>query len=148
MLDEAAGIEPDGEFFIRHFVIINKGQRDKFCATIRITERAGFSVNALAAFRWCFSILGLLFSIGPLYALVFLVGGAFYSAIRYKRMKNKEPRFYGNVYIAIGGLLPGIGGTFTRMGYVNVLYVTELAGLILIYIGYLIIKRDKHKAKV
>jgi hypothetical protein len=42
----------------------------------------------------------------------------------------------GNVAIALGGLLPGIGGTFTRFGYVEVLYVTELAGLLLIYLGY------------
>ena len=34
------------------------------------------------------------------------------------------------------GLLPGIGGTFTRFGHVEVLYVTELAGLLLIYLGY------------
>lgn len=80
-----------------------------------------------------------------LYAFVFLVGGAIYSAIRYYRLKNKEARFKGNILIAFGGLLPGIGGTFTRMGYVNVLFITELIGLILIYIGYRIIKIDKHK---
>jgi len=44
--------------------------------------------------------------------------------------------------------LPGIGGTFTRMGYVNVLFVTELTGLILIYIGYRIIKMDKHLSEM
>jgi len=80
-----------------------------------------------------------------IYAFIFLVGGAIYSAIKYYRQVNKEARFKGNVFIAIGGLLPGIGGTFTRMGHVNVLYVTELIGLILIYVGYRIIKKDKHK---
>lgn len=81
-----------------------------------------------------------------IYAFIFLVGGAIYSAIRYYRIE-KAARFKGNVYIAIGGLLPGIGGSFTRMGYVNVLFVTELIGLILIYVGYRIIKTDKHTAK-
>lgn len=81
-----------------------------------------------------------------LYAFVFLVGGAVYSAIKYYKQVEKEARFKGNVYIALGGLLPGIGGTFTRMGYVNVLFVTELLGLLLIYWGYRIIKQDKHKA--
>ena len=38
--------------------------------------------------------------------------------------------------IAVGALLPGIGGAFTRFGYVEVLYVTELLGLTLIYAGY------------
>ena len=79
-----------------------------------------------------------------LYSSVFLIGGAFYSAIRYYRMTDKEARFIGNVFIAIGALLPGIGGSFTRMGYVNVLFVTELSGLLMIYIGYRIIKLDKH----
>jgi hypothetical protein len=35
-----------------------------------------------------------------------------------------------------GALLPGIGGTATRMGHVEVLYVTELIGLTLIWLGY------------
>lgn len=83
-----------------------------------------------------------------LYAFVFLVGGAIYSAIKYRRQIEKEARFKGNIYIAIGGLLPGIGGTFTRMGYVNVLFITELLGLLLIYVGYRIIKQDKHKASI
>jgi hypothetical protein len=42
----------------------------------------------------------------------------------------------GNVAIAVGGLLPGIGGSFTRFGMVEVLYVTELAGLLLLFLGY------------
>jgi len=81
-----------------------------------------------------------------IYSFIFLVGGAVYSAIKYYRQTNKEARFKGNIYIAIGGLLPGIGGSFTRMGYVNVLFVTELTGLLLIYIGYRIIKADKRRA--
>jgi hypothetical protein len=35
-------------------------------------------------------------------------------------------RVIANVLIAIGAILPGIGGTATRMGYTEVLYVTEL----------------------
>ena len=41
-----------------------------------------------------------------------------------------------NVLIAAGAILPGIGGTATRMGYTEVLYVTELAGLLLTWMGY------------
>lgn len=78
-----------------------------------------------------------------LYAFIFLVGGAIYSAIKYYRLGIKEAPFKGNIFIAIGGLLPGIGGTFTRMGYVEVLFVTELIGLLLIYAGYRIIKTEK-----
>jgi hypothetical protein len=70
------------------------------------------------------------------YALVFLVGGAALSAWRYSKRRETHHRFVGNVLIAVGALLPGIGGTFTRFGYTEVLYVTELAGLCLVYIGY------------
>jgi hypothetical protein len=70
------------------------------------------------------------------YAAVFLIGGAVYSALKFRRLPNLRHRFVGNVLIAIGALLPGIGGTATRMGYVEVLYVTELLGLCLIWWGY------------
>ena len=77
-----------------------------------------------------------------IYAFLFLVGGAIYSAAKYAFMGNRQARLIGNVVIAIGAILPGIGGSFTRMGHVNVLFVTELIGLALIYIGYRIIKAD------
>lgn len=80
-----------------------------------------------------------------LYAFIFLVGGAIYSAYKYYRKGIKEAPFKGNILIAIGGLLPGIGGTFTRMGYVQVLYITEFIGLLLIYAGYKIIKRKRNQ---
>jgi hypothetical protein len=78
------------------------------------------------------------------YSFIFLVGGAVYSSFKYYRQTDKEARFKGNVFISVGSLLPGIGGTFTRLGYVNVLFATELTGLLLIYIGYRIIKVGKH----
>ena len=70
------------------------------------------------------------------YALIFLVGGAALSAWRYSRRRETRHRFVGNVLIAVGALLPGIGGAFTRFGHTEVLYVTELVGLSLVYIGY------------
>lgn len=71
-----------------------------------------------------------------LYALVFLAGGAVASAVHYVRTRGPVERVVGNVAIALGAVLPGIGGTFTRFGHVEVLYVTELLGLLLIYAGY------------
>ena len=75
-----------------------------------------------------------------IYAFLFLVGGAIYSAFKYFKIKNNSYRVYGNSFIALGGILPGIGGSATRAGYVEVLFVTELLGLILIYVGYKTIK--------
>ena len=70
------------------------------------------------------------------YAAIFLIGGAIVSAWRYRGDPAKHNRFLGNVLIAIGAILPGIGGTFTRFGHVEVLYVTEFVGLLLIFSGY------------
>jgi hypothetical protein len=79
-----------------------------------------------------------------IYAFIFLVGGAAYSAYRYSKDQRFKSRFLGNVFIAVGGLLPGIGGSFTKFGYTEVLYVTELLGIILIYMGYYTIRNDKN----
>ena len=70
------------------------------------------------------------------YAAIFLIGGAILSAWRYRADPAKHNRFLGNVLIAIGAILPGIGGTFTRFGHVEVLYVTEFVGLLFIFSGY------------
>jgi len=71
-----------------------------------------------------------------IYAATFLIGGAILSAVRFHGVEGMRHRFIGNVFIAFGALLPGIGGSFTRFGHVEVLYVTELLGLLLIYVGY------------
>lgn len=74
-----------------------------------------------------------------IYAFFMLVGGAAWSAWKYRQTPGAENRKLGNVFIAIGALLPGIGGSFTRFGHVEVLYVTELLGLLLIYTGYRVV---------
>ncbi|MCL7965543.1 MAG: hypothetical protein M8835_12280 [marine benthic group bacterium] len=71
-----------------------------------------------------------------LYAVTFLIGGAIYSALKFRKIPGMRNRTIGNWLIAIGAILPGIGGTATRMGHVEVLYVTELLGILLIYLGF------------
>ena len=78
-----------------------------------------------------------------IYAFIFLVGGAIYSAARYFKTVEFKGRFWGNGLIALGGLLPGIGGTMAKFGQTYVLYVTELIGILLIFAGYSVIRRDK-----
>lgn len=70
------------------------------------------------------------------YAAIFLIGGAVVSAWRYRKDSDARHRFIGNCFIAVGALLPGIGGMATRMGHTEVLYVMEFVGIILIWIGY------------
>ena len=73
-----------------------------------------------------------------LYAVAFLVGGAIYSAWRFAKRKGAGhgQRAMGNVFIAVGGILPGIGGTMAKMGMVEALYVGEFVGLLFIWIGF------------
>ena len=78
-----------------------------------------------------------------LYALIFLVGGAIWSAWKYWRVGDASSRVLGNIYIAVGAILPGIGGSFARAGAVEVLYVTELVGLLLIWAGFRVISGDR-----
>jgi hypothetical protein len=85
--------------------------------------------------RYCTPVINI-------YAFIFLVGGAGYSAYKYSKDPIYKSRFQGNLLIALGGLLPGIGGSFTKLGYTEVLYVTELFGIVLIYLGYVIIRND------
>jgi hypothetical protein len=70
-----------------------------------------------------------------LYASYFLIGGAIQSAWRYFRGTHDGHRAAGNAFIALGALMPAIGGTATKAGYVEVLYVLEFVGLIMIWIG-------------
>lgn len=67
------------------------------------------------------------------YAFIFLVGGAIYSAVHFR---DDRARAQGAALIAVGAILPGIGGSFSRAGYTEVLHVMEFAGIILIYVGY------------
>jgi len=71
------------------------------------------------------------------YAAIFLIGGAIVSAMRFRGDPTTRHRVIGNTLIAAGAILPGIGGTATRMGHTEVLYVTELLGLLMILAGYL-----------
>lgn len=78
-----------------------------------------------------------------LYAVVFLIGGAIWSAWRYWRRGDASSRVLGNALIAVGAILPGVGGSFARAGVIEVLYVTELVGLALIWAGYRVITGDR-----
>lgn len=71
-----------------------------------------------------------------LYAFIFSFGGAIYAANKYFQQITKESKFIGCIYISFGALLTSIGGVYSKMGYINVLFITELIGLILIYMGY------------
>jgi hypothetical protein len=70
-----------------------------------------------------------------LYAVFFLIGGAIRSAWRHYRYRGHKYRAAGNALIAFGAILPGIGGSFAKAGMVEMLYIGECIGLMLIWTG-------------
>jgi hypothetical protein len=72
-----------------------------------------------------------------LYGTVTLVGGAAWSAWIFWRKRILLHRTIGNILIAVGAILPAFGGAFSRMGLSGALYVSELLGAILMFIGFI-----------
>jgi hypothetical protein len=72
-----------------------------------------------------------------IYGTFTLVGGAIYSAYIFWRKKVLFNRMIGNILIAIGAIMPAMGGSFLRMGLPDFLYLSEFLGVILMYIGFL-----------
>lgn len=71
-----------------------------------------------------------------LYAAVFLVGGAVWSSLKFWRRGGQRNRAIGTGLIAVGAILPGVGGGMAKTGLVEALYIGELIGLVLIWLGY------------
>ena len=72
-----------------------------------------------------------------IYGTLTLVGGAIYSAIIFLRKRVLANRMIGNVLIAIGALAPAMAGSFLKMGLVDGIYLSELVGVVLMYIGFI-----------
>ena len=72
-----------------------------------------------------------------LYGTVALVGGAAYSAWIFWKKRVLLNRTIGNILIAVGAMLPAFGGTFSRMGFSGALYISELLGAIIMFIGFM-----------
>lgn len=63
-------------------------------------------------------------------AFLLLVDGAAHSAIRFFKHHESRDISVGNIYIAIGALLPGLGGMGSRMGHTQLLYIGKFIGVI------------------
>ncbi len=72
-----------------------------------------------------------------IYGTLFLVGGAFYSALVFWRKRIMRHRVIGNVLIAAGAMLVAASGTSSRFGASEWLYLGELAAALLMFIGFL-----------
>lgn len=72
------------------------------------------------------------------FGTVALVGGAIYSAWVFWRRRVMPHRVISNILIAVGAILPAFGGLHIRLGgTLQLFYLFELLGIILIFIGFL-----------
>jgi hypothetical protein len=71
------------------------------------------------------------------YGTFTLVGGAIYSAYIFWRKRVLFNRMVGNILIAVGAIMPALGGSFITVGLPDFLYLSEFLGAILMYIGFL-----------
>ena len=84
--------------------------------------------------------VGILTGLLNVYGTVMFIGGAlFYSAWIFWKKRIMLHRVVSNVLIALGALLPAIGGSLLRLGNAHgaTFYLLELVGLIIIFIGFL-----------
>ena len=83
--------------------------------------------------------VGILTGLVSVYGTIALVGGALYSAWIFGRKRILPYRVVSNVLIALGALLPAIGGSLLKLGTAHgaTFYILELAGVIIIFIGFL-----------
>jgi len=81
------------------------------------------------------------------YAVIFLIGGAILSAVRFAKKTDPGARYraVGNALIAFGALLPGIVGTMAKMGIIEALYIGEFVGLIFIWSGFSVATKSAPK---
>ncbi len=72
------------------------------------------------------------------FGTVALVGGAIYSAWVYWRRRFMTHRVVSNILIAIGAILPAFGGIHMRLGgALQLFYLLEFLGIIIIFVGFL-----------
>lgn len=66
-----------------------------------------------------------------------LIGGALWSAWTFWRKGLMRERMVGLVLLALGALAVAAGGSLTRLGYVQYLYIAMAVGISLMFWGYL-----------
>lgn len=72
-----------------------------------------------------------------IYGTIALVGGALYSAFLFWRKRVLANRMTGNILIAAGALMPALAGSLIKAGIADLLYISELLGAVIMYVGFL-----------
>ncbi len=70
-----------------------------------------------------------------------LLGGAVYSVVFFWKRRRFPHRVWANIFIAAGAIIIAGGGSFARLGSTQYLYPTELAGITVMFVGFLMAKK-------
>ena len=65
-----------------------------------------------------------------------LLGGAIYSILFFWKKRKFAHRVWANIFIAMGALVIAGAGSFARFGQTHYFYPAELAGITLMFIGF------------
>jgi hypothetical protein len=71
------------------------------------------------------------------FGTVLLVGVALWSVTRYWRSSESGSRVIANLLILVGALLPALGGSLSKFGTPEFLWLSELLGIVIIFLGFL-----------
>lgn len=104
-------------------------------------DRARLASDGWKALEPGGTLLALTIGINSLGTVV-VVGGALWSAWRFWKRRVQRHRAIGCVLIAVGTLLVASGGTLTRFGHREYLYIAMAAGVAIIFAGYLEARRS------
>jgi hypothetical protein len=103
-------------------------------STYNVTQAISSQYKAILTRDSLTVVLTILLNI---YGTLTLVGGAIYSVVIFWRKHVLFNRMIGNVLIAAGALVPAMAGSFVKMGMMDGLYLSELIGVVLMYIGFI-----------
>jgi hypothetical protein len=78
-----------------------------------------------------------------IYGTLTLVGGALYSAFLFWRKQILLNRMLGNVLIAAGALSPALAGSLLKAGIVDMLYISEFVGAVVMFAGFMLATSGK-----
>lgn len=71
-----------------------------------------------------------------------LIGGALWSAWRFRKLGTQRRRMIGCILIAVGTFVVASGGTLTRLRHREYLYIAMAAGILVIFAGVLETRRS------
>ncbi|HYO30210.1 MAG TPA: hypothetical protein VER37_06465, partial [Thermomicrobiales bacterium] len=108
-------------------------------------DRARLATDGWRALEKGPALVALTVSINALGTVV-VVGGALWSAWRFHGTGGYRQRMVGCLLIALGTLVVAAGGSLTRLGSPEFLYVAMAAGVALIFAGYLQARRPAAKS--